>query len=94
MTHVLQPLDVGVLRPWKHWHNQAIISAIQTLNIEYTISSFLHDLEEICSRTFQHDTIVHAIRDSGMWPVSFKAAQTKMRQYKRRQAHRQEEEEQ
>ena len=92
MTHVLQPLDVGIFRPWKHWHNQAIISAIRCLNIEYTISSFLHDLPEIRNRTFQHDTIIDAFRDSGIWPVSFKAAQTKMRQYKRRQRRRQDEE--
>ena len=24
LTHILQPLDVGVFRPWKHYHNLAI----------------------------------------------------------------------
>ncbi|RPA89282.1 transposase, partial [Choiromyces venosus 120613-1] len=24
LTHILQPFDVGVFRPWKHYHNKAI----------------------------------------------------------------------
>jgi hypothetical protein len=23
-THVLQPLDVAIFRPWKHWHKMAV----------------------------------------------------------------------
>jgi hypothetical protein len=84
MTHILQPLDVGIFRPWKHWHNMAIIAAIRSLNIEYSINSFLHDLRDIRTKTFKEETIIHAFRDSGMWPVSsFAAAQRKMRQYKK-----------
>jgi hypothetical protein len=35
---------------------------------------------------------MHAFRDSGMWPVSFAAAQKKMRQYKRSQRQQEQEE--
>ncbi|RPA91772.1 hypothetical protein L873DRAFT_1866613, partial [Choiromyces venosus 120613-1] len=40
LTHVLQPLDVGVFHPWKHYHKQAIHHALRSPDIEYTISSF------------------------------------------------------
>ncbi|RPB04655.1 hypothetical protein L873DRAFT_1666161, partial [Choiromyces venosus 120613-1] len=52
LTHVLQPLDVGVFRPWKHYHKQAIHHALRSLDIEYTISSFFRDLDTICKQTF------------------------------------------
>jgi hypothetical protein len=77
MTHVLQPLDV------KHWHNQAIINAVQSFYLEYSIYSFFRDLKEIREKTFKHDTIFHAFKDSKMWPVSWKAAQKIMREYKK-----------
>jgi hypothetical protein len=92
MTHILQPLDVGIFRPWKHWHNQAILATIRSLNIEYSISSLLYDLRDIRTQTFKEETIMHAFRDSGMWPVSFAAAQKKMRQYKRSQRQQEQEE--
>jgi len=81
LTHVLQPLDVGVFRPWKHYHNKAIQHALRSLDFEYTITSFFRDLNGIREQTFKEFTMKNAFRDSGMWPVSFKAAKKKMRQY-------------
>ena len=52
LTHVLQPLDVGVFRPWKHYHNKAIHNGLHSLDMEYTISSFFRDLTSICEQTF------------------------------------------
>ncbi|RPB02712.1 hypothetical protein L873DRAFT_1787445 [Choiromyces venosus 120613-1] len=57
LTHVLQPLDVGVFYPWKHYHNKAIHEALYSLNMEYSISSFFRDLSTICMQTFQLYTI-------------------------------------
>jgi hypothetical protein len=70
-----------------------VVNAMRSLEIEYTIHSFFRDPKEIRSKTFKHDTIVHAFRDSGMWPVSWKAAKKKMREYKRHKRPEQEEEE-
>ena len=81
LTHVLQPLDVGVFRPWKHYHNKAIHHALRNLDFEYTITSFFRDLNSIRKNTMKPYTIRNAFRDSGMWPVSCKAAIRKMRQY-------------
>ena len=46
LTHCMQPLDVGVFQPYKHWHNKAIQYSIENLDFEnldfeYSISSFL-----------------------------------------------------
>ena len=44
MTHCMQPLDVGVFQPYKHWHDVAIKDALAGLDIEYSLRSFLRDL--------------------------------------------------
>lgn len=46
LTHVLQPLDVGVFRPWKHYHKLAIATALRSLDFDYIITSF-RDLTSI-----------------------------------------------
>ncbi|RPB04342.1 hypothetical protein L873DRAFT_1666749 [Choiromyces venosus 120613-1] len=81
LTHVLQPLNVGVFRPWKHYHKQAIHHALRSLNIEYTISSFFRDLNTIHKQTFRFHTIKNSFKNSGMFPVSYKNAIKKMRYY-------------
>ncbi|RPB05488.1 hypothetical protein L873DRAFT_1663093, partial [Choiromyces venosus 120613-1] len=78
LIHVLQPLDVGVLRPWQHYHNKAINHALHSLEIQYTISSFFYDVGSICEQTFQPHTIKNSFEDSGMFPVSYKVALKKI----------------
>jgi len=81
LTHVLQPLDVGVFCPWKHYHNKAIQHAIHSLDMEYTISSFFRDLSAIRQQRFQPYTIKNSFHESGMFPVSYKKALKKMCYY-------------
>lgn len=81
LTHVLQPLDVGVFRPWKHYHNKAIHYALHSLEIEYPLSSFFRDLSTIRAETFKFYTIKNSFQESGMFPVSYKKALKKMRHY-------------
>ena len=81
LTHVLQPLDVGVFRPWKHYHNMAIYDTLHSLDMEYTISSFFQDLNTICKKTFQPSTINNSFIESGMFPVLYKKALKKLRCY-------------
>jgi len=84
LTHILQALDVGIFRPWKHYHSLAINAALRSLDFEYTISSFFRDLTSIRAQTMQKHTIVNAFADSGTWPISEKAAIKKMRAYGKR----------
>jgi hypothetical protein len=84
LTHALQPLDVGIFRPWKHYHKLAIQNAIHSLDFEYTITSFFHDLTSIREQTMKYHIIVNAFKQSGIWPPSAKAGLKKMRAYKKK----------
>ena len=81
LTHALQPLDVGVFWPWKHYHNKAIQQAVCAFDFEYTITSFFRDLATIREQTMKPYTIKNAFSESGMWPINAKAGIEKMRQY-------------
>ena len=80
-THLLEPLDVGCFRAWKTYQQSAIMNAIRSFEPEYCIQSFFRDLPQIRSRTFKARTIKHAFADAGMWPLSFKAIQRKLKEY-------------
>ena len=73
LTHCMQPLDVVVFQPYKHWHNVAIQETISESFIEYSLTQFLKDLVKIRNNTFKPSTIRHAFEKSGMWPVNPKA---------------------
>ena len=72
LTHCMQPLDVGVFQPYKHWHDVAIRDALANLSFEYDIQSFLQDLPTIRENIFKKKTIRHAFKKSGMWPIDTK----------------------
>jgi DDE superfamily endonuclease len=82
LTHCMQPLDVGCFQPYKHWHDKAIKESLAVFDTEYGIRSFLRDLPEIRAKTFKKDTIRHAFRDSGMWPVSPSRCIRKLKVYR------------
>jgi len=37
LTHCMQPLDVGVFQPYKHWHEVAMRDALTSLSFEYDV---------------------------------------------------------
>ncbi len=41
LTHVLQPLDVGVFLLYKHWHKKAVQHATCDFDLEYNVASFM-----------------------------------------------------
>jgi hypothetical protein len=81
LTHCMQPLDVGIFQVYKHWHNKAIQCALETLDFDYTISSFLRDLSEIRSKTFTKEIVKSAFVKSGMWPVNSQVVYDLMAKY-------------
>jgi hypothetical protein len=81
LTHCMQPLDVGVFQPYKHWHKKAVQHAMRNLDVDYNIASFFRDLTEIRTNTFKKGTILGAFREAGMWPINSKEALKKMRVY-------------
>jgi len=68
----MQPLDVGIFQPYKHWHDKAIQIAKAGQGVEYGLISFLRDLTSIQEKTFKRSTIKSAFKRSGMWPPNFK----------------------
>jgi hypothetical protein len=64
----MQPLDVGIFHPYKHWHDVAIKNILAKLDIKYSLVSFLHNLKQIQEQTFDRKTIKSAWKKSGMWP--------------------------
>lgn len=70
LTHVMQPLDVGVFQPYKHWHDKHVQKAMTHLNVTYTIQDFLRDLSSIRAETFKKQTIRSAFKKCGLWPIS------------------------
>jgi hypothetical protein len=81
LTHILQPLDVGVFQPYKHWHKKAVQYAMRNLDLDYNVASFMHDMREIRAETFKKGTIYSAFKKAGIWPISYKAAIEKMKIY-------------
>jgi hypothetical protein len=80
-THLIQPLDVGCFRTWKHYQQSTIMNAIRSFEPEYNVQSFFRDLPTIRAKTFTVLTIKHSFKNAGMWPVSFKAVKKKLKEY-------------
>jgi hypothetical protein len=66
LTYVLQPLDVGVFQPYKHWHKKAVQHAMRNLDLDYNVASFMCDIQEIRAKTFKKGTIHSAFWKAGM----------------------------
>ena len=81
LTHILQPLDVGIFQPYKHWHREAVLRAIRDMDITYDLQSFMRDLTHIREQTFKESTIISAFQKAGIWPISCNTALTKLRTY-------------
>ena len=81
LTYCMQPCDVGIFQTIKYWHTKAIQSALETLDFDYTVSSFLRDLPSIRTQTFKKITIKHAFKEAGMWPVNTQIVLDKMSKY-------------
>ena len=56
-THLLQPLDIGIFQPLKHWHQADILNTIQYGQIEYSKIDFLNGYAAIRYKTFRILTV-------------------------------------
>ncbi|KJZ70343.1 hypothetical protein HIM_10272 [Hirsutella minnesotensis 3608] len=68
LTHCLQPLDVGVFGPYKHWHQQVLYREIADGATDFNKTDFLYHLQEIRNRTFKKATILSAWEKCGLFP--------------------------
>ena len=69
-THILQPLDVCVFQPLKHWHAEAINEAAQMGDEKFNKLEFLNAFNDFRAKAFQSTTIRSAWRQTGLIPYN------------------------
>ncbi|KAE8233773.1 hypothetical protein CF326_g1192 [Tilletia indica] len=67
-SHFLQPLDVSVFQPYKHWHKEAVDQATRTGCGNFGKTEFLAALNSIRIKTFKTGTIQSGFRRTGIHP--------------------------
>lgn len=68
-SHLLQPLDVVLFQPYKHWHKQAILQATRTRYTQFNLMEFFCSITDIRNNTFKESSIRASFRQAGIWPV-------------------------
>ena len=63
-THLLQPLDVCVFQPLKHWHLEAVIKAIYNVDTSVSRLEFLNAFNDFRARGFAKSTILSAWKNT------------------------------
>jgi DDE superfamily endonuclease/Tc5 transposase DNA-binding domain len=69
-THLLQPLDVVCFQPLKHYHAEAIDTAVRTGDTEFPKMEFLAIFEIIRRQTFKQSTVISAFRKTDIVPYN------------------------
>lgn len=81
MTHLMQPCDVGLFQPEKHYHNKAVKAALRGGATSYNVASFLDDLTEIRDQALKPSNIISAFIRSGIYPPNPKYVIARMLRY-------------
>ena len=69
-THLLQPLDVVVFQPLKHYHAEAIDYATRTGCSDFNKIEFLTAITSIRVQAFKESTIISSFRKTGLIPYN------------------------
>lgn len=69
-THLLQPLDVVVFQPLKHYHAEAIDHATRTGCSDFNKVEFLSAITSIRDQAFKPATILSSFRKTGLIPYN------------------------
>jgi hypothetical protein len=77
-THLLQPLDIGVFQPFKHWHQVHLHEAVRYGALEFTKLDFLAAFQWIHERKFKRKTILSVWEKGGFLPFNPALVQGKM----------------
>ncbi|RPA73509.1 DDE-domain-containing protein, partial [Ascobolus immersus RN42] len=67
-THFLQPLDVMIFQPYKHFHSKAIEEATRLGNPDFDKIEFLANLTSIRQQAMKETTIRSSFRATGLEP--------------------------
>jgi DDE superfamily endonuclease/Tc5 transposase DNA-binding domain len=80
-SHILQPLDVVLFQPYKHYHAKAIDYASRTGCGDFNKLEFLHAIGSIRQQTFKKNSILSSFRECGLIPYRPTVVLTKVREY-------------
>ena len=69
-AHLLQPLDVVVFQPYKHYHAEAVDAATRTGCSDFNKVEFLAAIHSIRRQTFEWSTIISAFLQTGLIPYN------------------------
>lgn len=69
-THLLQPLDVVVFQPLKHWHSEAVKEAMSHGDETFTKVEFLNAFNTFRNKAFKKSTILSAWKAVGLVPFN------------------------
>jgi hypothetical protein len=70
LTHILQPLDVVVFQPLKHYHAKALDILVRDGVINITKIEFLSIIQDIRRKAFKKESILSAFKKTGIWPFN------------------------
>lgn len=68
-THLLQPLDVAIFGPYKHYHNQRTEKAVRAGIYNWGKDDFLAAQPGIKKEAFKKSTIMSSYKHTGIWPL-------------------------
>ncbi|KJZ68915.1 hypothetical protein HIM_11701 [Hirsutella minnesotensis 3608] len=70
LTHLLQPLDVVVFQPLKHYHAKAVDLVVRDGCTDITKLEFLDFIQDVRKQAFRQSTIISAFRKTGIVPFN------------------------
>lgn len=70
LTHLLQPLDVVVFQPLKHYHAKALDLMVRDGLVNITKIEFLSCIEEVRRQACKESTILTSFKKTGIWPFN------------------------
>jgi len=79
-SHLLQPLDVVVFHPFRHYHAEAVEAATRMGSGDFDKVKFLDKIHSICQQKFKPSTIQAAFRATGLIPFNPSIVISKLRE--------------
>jgi hypothetical protein len=70
LTHLLQPLDVVIFQPYKHYHAKELDIMVRDGVTNFTKLEFLQCIQSVRKQTFKRTTIHSAFKKTGIWPLN------------------------
>ena len=79
-SHLLQPLDVVVFQPYKHYHAEAVEAATRMGCGDFNKCEFLDQIHSIREQTFKQSTVRSAFQATGLIPYNPSIVISKLRE--------------